>query len=418
MQKYYVTETLGEVQKRTPEGYLLCVGVPIARTGTQEYQEGEIDGIAASGGMISVERPEEVVFNDETIASFEGKPFTVDHPAEGVDVNSWKSLACGMAQNIRRGEGDQSDLLIADILVTSPEAIADIDAGVREISCGYDADYEQIEPGTARVTRIIGNHIALVPRGRAGKRCAIGDKQTKGEGNMEKKKVKFLDWLTGAWKKAQDEGIVIEVVPESNDPAAVADEPEPSADPKSSDEGGLTEVVALLRALMAKLDGASVDNNNPAPTPDNDPEGEESKKTADRAKSRTVDAGIVTAFRSGAEILSPGYETSKATTDSADSIVAEMRKVLDAACVKDEDVRREVAVLAGGSVRNWGALDAASVQTIFRGAVELAKRRNNKDALVTAKDFGGSTGSISPEKQTAINTDFWKTSYKMSSPRF
>ncbi|HFX0290017.1 TPA: DUF2213 domain-containing protein, partial [Klebsiella pneumoniae] len=41
--------------------------------------------------------------------------------------------------------------------------------------CGYDADYEQISPGLAKQSAITANHLALVPNGRAGFRCAIGD---------------------------------------------------------------------------------------------------------------------------------------------------------------------------------------------------------------------------------------------------
>ena len=69
----------------------------------------------------------------------------------------------------------------------SPPTTADLAArtaaaltaqGVTEVSLGYDADYEQTAPGVGRQTNIIGNHVALVERGRCGPRCAIGDRQT------------------------------------------------------------------------------------------------------------------------------------------------------------------------------------------------------------------------------------------------
>ena len=54
MQKYYITESLGEVRKRTPEGYLLCVGVPIARTGEYQYAAEEMPEYEANEDGIIV----------------------------------------------------------------------------------------------------------------------------------------------------------------------------------------------------------------------------------------------------------------------------------------------------------------------------------------------------------------------------
>ena len=51
-------------------------------------------------------------------------------------------------QNIRRGQGAESDLLIADLLVTSADAIDAVMTGrMREVSCGYMCDVEQAGPG-------------------------------------------------------------------------------------------------------------------------------------------------------------------------------------------------------------------------------------------------------------------------------
>ncbi|WP_250264175.1 DUF2213 domain-containing protein, partial [Escherichia coli] len=74
--------------------------------------------------------------------------------------------------------GDQSDLMLADLIVKDESAIQLIEDGLREVSCGYDAEYKQAEPGKAQQVDITGNHVALVPKGRAGNRCAIGDRDT------------------------------------------------------------------------------------------------------------------------------------------------------------------------------------------------------------------------------------------------
>ena len=39
--KYFVTSKISDNIRKTPEGYLVCIGVPIGRTGVQEYGEDE-----------------------------------------------------------------------------------------------------------------------------------------------------------------------------------------------------------------------------------------------------------------------------------------------------------------------------------------------------------------------------------------
>ena len=41
--QYYGTRLSENISKREPEGYLLCLNVPVARTGTQEYLPEELN---------------------------------------------------------------------------------------------------------------------------------------------------------------------------------------------------------------------------------------------------------------------------------------------------------------------------------------------------------------------------------------
>ena len=178
--QYYGNRLSENISRREPEGYLLCLNVPVARTGTQDYLPEEL-GLApgsfsfASGpGLVSVYRPEEEVFAPETMASFEGMPVTNDHPADGVDVENIRRLQMGHAHNIRRGTGEESDLLLADLIITDERLIEAILNGKREISCGYT--YELAEENGRYIQRKIrGNHIAVVDAGRAGHRVSIKD---------------------------------------------------------------------------------------------------------------------------------------------------------------------------------------------------------------------------------------------------
>ena len=172
---YFGTRLSENISRREPEGYLLCLNVPVARTGTQEYLPEEL-GLPPSGGVIQVYRPEEEVFSPACMASFEGMPVTEDHPscAEGVTAENIRFLQKGHAHNIRRGTGAESDLLLADLMITDPDLADRILGGKREISCGYN--YLLCEEEGQYVQREIrGNHLAVVEAGRAGPRVSIRD---------------------------------------------------------------------------------------------------------------------------------------------------------------------------------------------------------------------------------------------------
>lgn len=183
MGRFHITEKLSEHIGETPEGFLIAYDVPVAKIGEQVYKGDEVPIEPNAEGLVTIKRTEEEVFKPEAIQSFEGKPFTIDHPDEMVTPENWKDLAHGFITNVRRGAREKFDLLIGDIVITTNKAIELVKGGMREISCGYDADYEQLDKGVGIQKNIIGNHIALVMRGRAGHRCAIGDKQCTNCGN-------------------------------------------------------------------------------------------------------------------------------------------------------------------------------------------------------------------------------------------
>ena len=157
---YYGTRLSSDLSLREPEGYLLCLNVPVARSGTQEYLPEEL-GLPAGGEAIPVYRPEEEVFSPECMASFEGMIVTNDHPREGVNA-----------------ENTHSDLLLADLIITDPDLIRQImEEGKREISCGYTYELRE-EDGRYIQRKIRGNHVAVVDAGRAGPRVSIRDRKS------------------------------------------------------------------------------------------------------------------------------------------------------------------------------------------------------------------------------------------------
>lgn len=176
--RFHTTTDRGFRTGRTPEGFLVCHDVPIARTGLQIYSPDEVPVKPGPEGYVRIERYPEDVFRPETIRSFEGKPVVNEHPDDDVKPENYRDLVCGSIHHVRRGEGIEDDLLLADLLVMEAEAIADVLSGKREVSCGYDSKYEDLEPGRARQYDIIGNHVALVSSARCGPRCSIRDAAT------------------------------------------------------------------------------------------------------------------------------------------------------------------------------------------------------------------------------------------------
>lgn len=180
--KYFFKTRLGNTRFQLADGSVLFKDVPIGRTGEQEYDATERPELVPDvRGKVIVRRTQEEVFSERAMASFEGMAVTIGHPRDFsgeiifVTPENWRQLANGHIQNVRRGQGSESDLLLADVIVKTPEGLQAIDDGDDEVSCGYDADYEQISPGLANQSAITGNHLALVPNGRAGFRCKIGD---------------------------------------------------------------------------------------------------------------------------------------------------------------------------------------------------------------------------------------------------
>lgn len=174
----HTAEQIGPNMSLLPNGNLLCRNVPIARVGWMTYGPGETPiKVGNTTGLAYVHRGEDALFAASCIGSFMGAAVVDEHPDDDVTPTNWKKLSKGFATtNVRRGEGDDADVLLADLIITEATLIDSVRSGKREVSCGYGADYEQTGDGQGKQSNIIGNHIALVEKGRCGPRCAIGDR--------------------------------------------------------------------------------------------------------------------------------------------------------------------------------------------------------------------------------------------------
>ena len=185
---------------RTPEGFLICHDVPINRTGDQEYTAGELQLDGDPERVVVVHRYPEDVFDPAALASFEGKDITQGHPPENLTPENQAAYSKGHIENVRR-VGDNT---VADLYIKDPGLASDVENGVvREVSCGYLCDYVQDGAGYKQ-QRIRGNHVAVVPRGRAGHDVAIKDAAPEAEKGRKTVMSYWKPFLAAFGKAAKD----------------------------------------------------------------------------------------------------------------------------------------------------------------------------------------------------------------------
>ena len=312
---------------KTPEGYLICYDVNIARIGTQEYLGSEL---GVEDEVVVVNRPPEEVFKPATVASFEGKPFTNDHPFELLDVSNTSIYEKGHVQNVRIS--DDKTYIIADIMVKDAQTISDIENGKRELSAGYNCDCIQDEDGNWYQCNIIGNHVALVDKGRAGNKVRINDK--KKEINSMKTQKNVLGKLLKAFAKDAEPEEMLEAVK-----AVQGEDEEPAGgdDRVAKLEAQVAELTAKLEKLYTaekqeeKGEMHALDELEKEITDEN-PDDEENKEVKDEDAEN--DPKLI-------EALAEKAQTDEDTTEEIKKEIADAKKVI--AKIEDKETRLAVA---------------------------------------------------------------------------
>lgn len=288
--RFYSVEQVGDKRTLTPEGFLICQDVPIARTGLMIYGPDELPIDGSNQGYVKITRGESDLFNEETMASFLGKAVVVGHPDEDVSPNNWADLAVGAVHNVRRGVGVEDDLLLADLFIFNKDVVAQLSQDTLEVSAGYDAEYEETGPGEGVQTGIIGNHVALVEQGRCGPRCAVRDhngptlepekEQSMAVKKATKKKGWTFDALLKKLRAATKDEAVEEILNEVEEEGITQDDDLPEA----AEPGDIH--VHIHNGAAETLGETTVDEEDPDPDADPNP----GEKTTDDEMGARVDA--------------------------------------------------------------------------------------------------------------------------------
>lgn len=157
--------------KRDDNGFLAVNALP-TRSGVFTYVN--VDGSTRK----ELRHPDDV-FDSASMATLQNKPVTDLHPQAGkVNSKNSKGLMVGFSTN--KVEKTDDNFIKTTLNITDEDTIQKIETGEQlELSCGYSTDVIDEsgefngEKYDCRQTNIKYNHIATVPRGRAGAKSRI-----------------------------------------------------------------------------------------------------------------------------------------------------------------------------------------------------------------------------------------------------
>lgn len=443
----YTVEQLGPNRSLLPNGNLLCRNVPIARSGWLIYGPGEVPVKPGPNGVAYVERTNDSLFDEKCVGSFVGAAVTNDHPEVDVTPENFERYSSGFVLTVRRGSGADHDVLLADLVITRRKTIDDILAGKVEVSAGYDADYMDLGNGAGKQLNLIGNHVALVARGRCGPRCAIGDQEYEPPSTKERSNMTTRVKNVGASRRATiDEAGLAALRQRAADAVADLSAAESGESTDAADEGihvhihgdaqgapgarttdaatldriteletsleTLTDIVTTgFAALIAAKTGDGAPAAAAADEPDEDDTGTDEEKAAKKAAreaKKTKDAETrdsaalqtsYTELMSHAEVLVPGFKVptfdaaaTRATT--VDRMCTSRKLCLSQFATADAAGAAMLKSLNGGQDLDIVSMDCAAAATLFTQAAGAKAALNNMQATQGAHRTGDALSGI------------------------
>lgn len=174
---------------KTKDGFVR-ENVTLARVGAMDYLGSELGMGLEPNEVYQVHVDADELFKPETIESADGIDITFQHPDSlEITLDDWSDLSVGHVQNIYQ----DGDFLKGTIFVKDKSVIEIIEKqGIKEVSLGYDSDIIE-KNGKLVKTNIRANHLAIVPEGRCGSACKIGDSKKVNKTMFKKRKLSLAD---------------------------------------------------------------------------------------------------------------------------------------------------------------------------------------------------------------------------------
>ena len=245
----------------TPEGYLRA-WASIARTGIQHYTD-------ADGSVRREYRPEEEVASPDSLASFAGKAITSEHPPVLLDAENTKDYQVGFSgTEVVYDNG----FVRAVMTITDQDTIERIMKGdAREVSAGYRVNYDPT-PGVTDSgehydgvqKEIIGNHIAVVRRGRAGPQVKLHlDRQDAADPSLlsiEKKPTMSAKVVFDGAEFEVTESVALAITKEREDAKMSYEDMKGKCDSAEGRADALAEQIEELNAELAAAKEVNLDS--------------------------------------------------------------------------------------------------------------------------------------------------------------
>lgn len=186
---------------KTDEGFIRDKPI-VGRTGILEYRNPD-------GSTRREYRPPEEAFNVDSLNSLQGKPITMGH--QGMVTSGNSNIIQPIGTVLSPGRQDNNNI-VADVVIYQ------LPTEARELSCGYNLDLEETpgvtpngQPYDAIQRHIRYNHVAVVPKGRAG----IARLNMDGDQEMDFEEHQDTTGGTKTMKKVRlDNGIEYDAAPE------------------------------------------------------------------------------------------------------------------------------------------------------------------------------------------------------------
>ena len=166
-------------QRKFKDSGQMIAPCSIARTGVMSYLAKECGDAFKDRDPMSIVKIAtlaEDLFCKDSIESYRSAPITVGHPEDDVNTENSKDLVKGMLEGLPLRDGE---LLSATLVLNDADAISITKQSDSQLSSGHTARLVLCDAAAtgydAKKTHIRCNHVAIVPRGRAGADVRIAD---------------------------------------------------------------------------------------------------------------------------------------------------------------------------------------------------------------------------------------------------
>lgn len=166
-------------QRKFKDSGQMIAPCSIARTGVMSYLAKECGDAFKDRDPMSIVKIAtlaEDLFCKDSIESYRSAPITVGHPEDDVNTENSKDLVKGMLEGLPLRDGE---LLAATLVLNDADAISITKQSDSQLSSGHTARLVLCDAAVtgydAKKTHIRCNHVAIVPRGRAGADVRIAD---------------------------------------------------------------------------------------------------------------------------------------------------------------------------------------------------------------------------------------------------